>query len=245
MVLKQGHGAITDLNPPEHPKILQVGASHYLWVREIASSCPTANITVAGNFDPKQAMPQGATLYYNADSDALPFPENEFDYIHVRGQTGRIRDWPKFIRETFLRLAPGGYTEYCDISLDFLKPEMHSRLPPPWAECSRILHQIAADTGRPLHVGLHECAACMRAAGYTIAVLHDSFALDGETDFKKDLRRVVSSKAIAAATYHNYEMGVKSRDHDTYIKNLEHGLNTDCGNVVVQFFRIIGRKPSS
>lgn len=203
-------------------------------LREIASSFPTATIAVTDNFDPEQAIPDNATLYCNADSDALPFPENEFDYIHVRGQTGRITDWPKFILDTFLRLAPGGYTEYCDICLDFLKPGTHFQVPAPWAECPRILNQVEKDTGRPLHVDLDECADWMRAAGYTIRTFYDSWALDGETDFKKDLRCVVISKVIAAVTYHNFVIGVGSRAHRTRIENLEDYLDTDCGNVVVR-----------
>lgn len=143
------------------------------------------------NFDPELPLPSTATLYHNTDSDALPFTKNKFDYIHVQGP-GHIKEWPKFARETFRVLAPGGYAEYCEISLDFLKSETCPRLPAPWAECSR--------TKRPLRVDLEEWAAWMKGAGYAVNTFHDSLALDGEPDLKTDLRRFLISRLIAAVT---------------------------------------------
>ncbi|KLU81407.1 hypothetical protein MAPG_00497, partial [Magnaporthiopsis poae ATCC 64411] len=39
----------------------------------------------------------------------------KFDYIHASMMTGAFRDWPRFIRQSYEFLAPGGYLELQDI----------------------------------------------------------------------------------------------------------------------------------
>lgn len=37
-----------------------------------------------------------------------------FDFIYARMMTGSIRDWPRFVAQSFQHLAPGGYLELAD-----------------------------------------------------------------------------------------------------------------------------------
>lgn len=37
--------------------------------------------------------------------------DQKFDYIHVRGMGGTIKDWPAFYAEIYKNLKPGGYVE--------------------------------------------------------------------------------------------------------------------------------------
>ena len=45
------------------------------------------------------------------------FPEESFDFIHVRGMFGSLRDWPRFYRQVLDKLKPGGYYEQLECSV--------------------------------------------------------------------------------------------------------------------------------
>ncbi|KAL7275762.1 hypothetical protein RUND412_001289, partial [Rhizina undulata] len=39
------------------------------------------------------------------------YQDNSFDFIHIRSMAGYIYDWPKFFKQTFKALKPGGWIE--------------------------------------------------------------------------------------------------------------------------------------
>lgn len=45
------------------------------------------------------------------------FPDNYFDFIHVRCLMGSIKDWPALYRQIFRCLKPGGWIEHLDYSI--------------------------------------------------------------------------------------------------------------------------------
>jgi hypothetical protein len=45
------------------------------------------------------------------------YPKNCFDFIHVRGLYGSIRDWPAFYKEAYDALQPGGWIEQAEMSV--------------------------------------------------------------------------------------------------------------------------------
>lgn len=49
--------------------------------------------------------------FYVDDAEADWDFEQKFDYIHARALCGGIADWPKFFREAFQNLEPGGWLE--------------------------------------------------------------------------------------------------------------------------------------
>ena len=44
------------------------------------------------------------------------FPKESFDFIHVRGMFGSLRDWPGFYQQVLAHLKPGGYYEQLECS---------------------------------------------------------------------------------------------------------------------------------
>ena len=47
----------------------------------------------------------------DAESDWLYTPDEAFDYIHGRGLGGAIADWPRYYRQIYTHLKPGGWVE--------------------------------------------------------------------------------------------------------------------------------------
>ncbi|KAF4817341.1 putative methyltransferase tdiE [Colletotrichum siamense] len=62
-------------------------------------------------------VPPNVTFYVDDLEDEWTY-SYKFDFIYGRMLTGSIADWPKFIRQSFEFLEPGGWLELSDILLD-------------------------------------------------------------------------------------------------------------------------------
>ena len=54
----------------------------------------------------------------NAEED-WTWPDNTFDFIHVRTLVGSIKDWDRFYAQAYRVLKPGGYLEHHENSVDW------------------------------------------------------------------------------------------------------------------------------
>lgn len=44
------------------------------------------------------------------------YPDNHFDYVHMRYMLGSIVDWPRLLRQSYRCCKPGGYVESFEVS---------------------------------------------------------------------------------------------------------------------------------
>ncbi|KAI7901348.1 S-adenosyl-L-methionine-dependent methyltransferase [Cokeromyces recurvatus] len=112
---------------PANAKVLDLGCGSGCWVMEMAvehSDYQIIGIDVADMF-PTTIRPENVKFELYNILNGLPYPDNSFDYIHMRLLiTGlRSEDWPKTIAEIYRVLKPGGvvqlvesdFTEKADI----------------------------------------------------------------------------------------------------------------------------------
>ncbi|KXH27638.1 methyltransferase domain-containing protein [Colletotrichum salicis] len=62
-------------------------------------------------------VPPNVTFYIDDLEDDWTY-SYKFDFVFGRMLTGSIADWPRFIRQSYENLAPGGWIELSDILLD-------------------------------------------------------------------------------------------------------------------------------
>ncbi|KAM0235101.1 hypothetical protein ACHAPO_005895 [Fusarium lateritium] len=62
------------------------------------------------------SVPPNLTFYIDDIEDQWTF-SYKFDHIYARMMTGSIRDWPKFIQQSYDNLESGGWLELSDIIL--------------------------------------------------------------------------------------------------------------------------------
>ncbi|KAH7140352.1 S-adenosyl-L-methionine-dependent methyltransferase [Dactylonectria estremocensis] len=102
------------LTKPLH-RVFDAGCGTGIWAIEFADEHPECQVTGV-DLSPiqPQVVPPNVTFYVDDLEESWDY-STKFDYIFARFLTGSIRDWPKFFRQSFEFLNPGGTIELIDI----------------------------------------------------------------------------------------------------------------------------------
>ena len=99
--------------PISQPKqVLDVGTGTGIWAIEMGDEHPDAHV-LGTDLSPIQPELVPPNCIFEIDDCEMEWtwPDNHFDYIHVRDLHGSIRDWSKFMNEAFRCCKPGGLVE--------------------------------------------------------------------------------------------------------------------------------------
>jgi SAM-dependent methyltransferase len=94
-------------------RVLDVGTGTGIWAMDFADEF-SESFVIGTDLSPIQPMwvPTNCKFVIDdAESEWLYRPEEAFDYIHWRGLGGSIADWPKYYRQVWNHLKPGGWCE--------------------------------------------------------------------------------------------------------------------------------------
>ena len=111
-------GGALFLAPLEEPlHALDVGTGPGVWAIDFADQHPQCDVlgTDISPIQPTFVPPNCRFEVSDAERD-WSFPENHFDYIHVRTLFGGIAHWPDFYARCLRHLKPGGYLEQAEYS---------------------------------------------------------------------------------------------------------------------------------
>lgn len=103
---------------PEPQEVLDIGTGTGIWAIDFADQYPSAQV-IGTDLSPIQPTYVPQNLHFEIDDAASEwtFRKNSFDFIHVRGLFGSLRDWPAFYRQVYDHLKPGGYYEQLECSV--------------------------------------------------------------------------------------------------------------------------------
>lgn len=88
--------------------------------RDIADEYPSAKVTGV-DLSPIQPSFLPPNCTFEVDDVTLcpwTYPQNHFDFIHVREMFGCIPDWDEFFQQCYQCLKPGGYIEMVEHSVE-------------------------------------------------------------------------------------------------------------------------------
>jgi len=100
---------------------LDVGTGTGLWAVDFGEQFPDCKV-VGTEISPMQPSWVPPNVHWEIDNaeDEWTWPDNHFDYIHVRTLVGSIKDWDRFYRQAFRCLKPGGYLEHHENSVRWM-----------------------------------------------------------------------------------------------------------------------------
>ncbi|KAJ5259310.1 S-adenosyl-L-methionine-dependent methyltransferase [Penicillium angulare] len=83
---------------------------------QVADEYPSAEV-IGVDLSPIQPgwLPPNLKFIIDDANQEWDFPEESFDFIHIRGLAGCIADWPTFLRQCYKHLKPGGRIEISDL----------------------------------------------------------------------------------------------------------------------------------
>ncbi|KPI36589.1 uncharacterized protein AB675_4352 [Cyphellophora attinorum] len=137
----------------EPQRVLDIGTGTGIWAIDFADQYPSATV-IGTDLSPIQPEYIPPNLQFEIDDAASDwtFPKNSFDFIHVRGLFGSLRDWPRFYQQVLEHLKPGGYYEqlecscYCHADDDTTPPGS------PLARWGQLFTEAGRRTGKEVDV---------------------------------------------------------------------------------------------
>lgn len=101
-------------------QILDLGTGSGIWAIDVADQYPAAVVT-STDLSPSQRTWVPSNCKFMVDDIEAEFcwKENTFDFIHIRGLYGTIKDWPRVYQQCLHVLKPGGYLEHAEYSAQF------------------------------------------------------------------------------------------------------------------------------
>ncbi|MCJ1370978.1 hypothetical protein MMC20_002193 [Loxospora ochrophaea] len=98
-------------------RALDIGTGTGMWAQDFADQFPGAEV-IGTDLSPVQPDYHPPNLHFEIDDccSEWTYPENHFDFIHMRCLYGSIADWPLLYKECYDHLAPGGWIEQAEIS---------------------------------------------------------------------------------------------------------------------------------
>ncbi|KAL6408483.1 methyltransferase [Ilyonectria robusta] len=145
------HCATLD-KPPR--RVLDAGCGTGIWSIDFADEHPECQVTGI-DLSPIQPpfVPPNVSFFVDDLEDEWNF-SSKFDFIFSRFMTGSIRNWPKYLKQCYDSLEPGGTLELMDIIYPLESDDGTLKEEHPSYKWSVLLQEGFAGGGHPLNTAL-------------------------------------------------------------------------------------------
>ncbi|KAK3954391.1 S-adenosyl-L-methionine-dependent methyltransferase [Pseudoneurospora amorphoporcata] len=156
---------------------LDVGTGTGLWAIDFADKFPTCNVvgTDISAIQPSWVPPN---LQFDIDdaSKTWTYPDNHFDYVHIRWLSGTIKDWTSLYKEAYRCTKPGGWIEHLDCGPHFVCLDGTMPKDSAIAQWGHIWTEVERKTGVILNMLDGYMENGIKEAGFTNVQIEDFLA---------------------------------------------------------------------
>ncbi|KAG5779529.1 hypothetical protein H9Q73_006829 [Fusarium xylarioides] len=135
-------------NNPQN--VLDVGCGTGIWTIDMADLHPSAEV-IGVDLSPIQPnfIPPNCRFEVDDINKEWTFPENKFDFIHIRYMTGTVPDWTELLKKAQKHLKPGGWIEHVELWGDARADDDTMSPESPLKTWVNIFNQVAEKVGNP------------------------------------------------------------------------------------------------
>ncbi|KAK2011582.1 S-adenosyl-L-methionine-dependent methyltransferase [Colletotrichum eremochloae] len=238
--------------PLDHPqKILDIGTGTGIWVIEMGDLYPEANITGIdlSPIQPEFVPPNVNFLVDDAEAEWL-YPDDSFDYIHLRHMAAFIRDWPKLLSQAYRVLKPGGWIEFQDLCMRMASDD--GTMAPDYgpAKMISLVEQGMATWGFEL-LAAEKHPERLKAAGFVNQVCEvkkvplGPWPKDEELKMIGSYARAVTYDAVQAVTLRPLTRGLgwTPAEVEVFLVGVRRDLMKTSSHVYCHYHSVLGQKP--
>jgi ubiquinone/menaquinone biosynthesis C-methylase UbiE len=123
------------------------------WISDFADEFPGAEV-IGIDLSPTQPSwaPQNCKFELDDASKEWTFPDNTFDYIHIRFMAACFKDWTQLYKECFRCLKPGGWLEHQEFSLRVRSDDGSVPEDSIWSEFASVFIEAGKRVGQTFEV---------------------------------------------------------------------------------------------
>ncbi|KAK4442735.1 S-adenosyl-L-methionine-dependent methyltransferase [Podospora aff. communis PSN243] len=152
---------------PKPERVLDVGTGTGIWAIDFANEYPETSV-IGTDLSPTQPawVPPNCKFEID-DASQVPwtYPDNHFDYIHLRLMLGAIEDWGAVYREAYRVLKPGGWIEHSDYEVAVLADDASLGPDSPFHQWGPIFYKAGEKTGRTFET-MKQAPGLLKEAGF-------------------------------------------------------------------------------
>ncbi|WZH46858.1 S-adenosyl-L-methionine-dependent methyltransferase [Fusarium acuminatum] len=130
--------------------ILDVGCGTGIWAIDMADMHPSAEV-VGVDLSPIQPnfIPPNCRFEVDDINKDWTFPENIFDFIHIRYMTGTVPSWPELLKTAQRHVKPGGWIEHVELWGDARADDDSMSPDSPLKTWVKIFEEVGKKIGNP------------------------------------------------------------------------------------------------
>ncbi|KAJ4395751.1 hypothetical protein N0V85_006446 [Neurospora sp. IMI 360204] len=149
-------------------KVVDIGTGTGLWAIDFADEFPNAEV-IGTDITPIQPSWVPANVKFELDdcNREWTWPDNTFDFVHMRMLFGIIEDWDAIFRQAYRTCKPGGYTESFISESSFRSEDGTVKDDSAIAQWGKVWNAAGRKMGRTFEVYAHNLQQKgMEAAGF-------------------------------------------------------------------------------